>query len=264
MFKKLLLLLWMLAIHTAFAGKKYSASIDENAVKEVINDAIAWQIKNMPTIGRAIWNPQFTGWADGVFLSPVADWAHYDNSRNFKSWYKKIAEDNRWEVGNRSLNPANDIAVAIMYGRIWMDDPKPYYIVGKLDRWDREMVLNLFGGWGHLIPTIERFDYQIKYYPETDNLLFEIPQNQERWCWCDALYMAAPTYALFSNITDKDEYRELMNREFWETHKDLYDIDEQLFYRDTRFIDQREANGEKVFWGRERKWMGYRCSRTSA
>ena len=255
MFKKLLLLLWVLVIHTAFAGKKYSAAIDVNAVKEVINDAIAWQIKNMPTTGRAIWNPQFTGWADGVFLSAVTDWAHYDNSRDFKKWYRKIAENNRWEVGNRSLNPANDIAVSLMYGRIWLDDPKPYYIVEKVDKWDHKMVMALFGGWVPLIPTIERLDYQMKYYPETDNLLFENPQNQERWCWCDALYMAAPTYALFANITKNDAYREFMNREFWETHKALYDKEEKLFYRDTRFITQREANGEKVFWGRGNGWV---------
>ena len=256
MFKKLLLSLFCtIVIHMVFAEKKYSAAIDEKAIREVVNDAIAWQTENMPTRGRAIWNPQFTGWADGVFLSAVSDWAHYDNSRDFKSWYGKIAEENRWEVGNRSLNPANDIAVSIMYGRIWLDDPKPYYIVEKVDRWNEEMVLNLFGGWVPLIPTIERLDYQMKYYPKTDNLLFEIPQNQERWCWCDALYMAAPTYALFANITGNDEYREFMNREFWETYKALYDKDEKLFYRDTRFIERREANGQKVFWGRGNGWV---------
>ena len=253
--KTFLLLASIFAIHTTFAENKYSAAINENAVRKVVNDAIYWQTKNMPTQGRAIWNPQFTGWADGVFLSAVADWAHYDNSYNFKKWYTKIAEDNRWEVGNRSLNPANDIAISLMYGRIWMDDPKPYYIVDIVDRWDHKMVMDLFGGWGPLIPTIERLDYQIKYYPKTDNLLFEIPQNQERWCWCDALYMAAPTYALFANITGNDEYREFMNREFWETYKALYDQEEKLFYRDTRFIDQREANGEKVFWGRGNGWV---------
>ncbi len=256
MSKKLLLILFYnIVTHLVFAQQEYSAAIDENAVKKVVNDAIAWQISNMPTQGRAIWNPQFTGWADGVFLSAVADWAHYDNSRDFKKWYKKIAENNRWEVGNRSLNPANDIAVALMYGRIWLDDPKPYYIVEKVDKWDHEMVLNLFGGWTPIIPTIERLDYQMKYYPKTDNLHFELPQNQERWCWCDALYMAAPTYALFANITGNDAYREFMNREFWETHKALYDKEERLFYRDTRFIAQREANGEKVFWGRGNGWV---------
>lgn len=249
------LLLLIIAVQIVISGNKYSSAIEVKTVKEVVNDAISWQIKNMPNKGREIWNPQYTGWADGVFLSAVSDWANYDNSRNFKKWYTDIAEKNRWEVGNRSLNPANDIAVSLMYGRIWLDNPKPYYIVDKVDRWDREMVMNLFGGWTPLIPTIERLDYQMKYYPKTDNLLFEIPQNHERWSWSDALYMAAPTYALFANITGNDEYREFMNREFWETYKALYDKDEKLFYRDTRFIDKREANGQKVFWGRGNGWV---------
>jgi rhamnogalacturonyl hydrolase YesR len=253
--KNICCLIGILTICPLFAEKKYSAAIDEKAVKQVVNDAIAWQKDNMPTNGRDIWNPQYTGWADGVFLSAVADWAHYDNSRDFKAWYQAIAEKNRWEVGNRSLNPANDIAVALMYGRIWLDDPKPYYIVEKVDHWDLRMVMDLFGGWTSLIPTIERLDYQMKYYPKTDNLLFEVPQNQERWCWCDALYMAAPTYALFANITENDEYREFMNREFWATTKALFDPLEKLFFRDTRFISQREANGAKIFWGRGNGWV---------
>jgi unsaturated rhamnogalacturonyl hydrolase len=68
---------------------------------------------------------------------------------------------------------------------------------------------------------MERLDYQMKYYPKTDNIKFEVAQNQERWCWCDA----------------------------------LYDPEERLVFRDTRFMTKREANGEKVFWGRGNGWV---------
>lgn len=233
----------------------YSSEINSDAVRLVVNDAIAWQIQNMPMKGRQIWNSQFTGWADGVFISAVADWANYDNSRDFKKWFHTIAEQKCWEVGPRSLNPANDIAISIAYARIWQDNPLPKYTVDSINCWDKDMVMNLYGGWGPLIPTIERLDYQMRYYPQTDNLRFEIPQNQERWCWCDALYMAAPTYALYANITQNSEYRDFMDREFWETKKALYDTQEHLFYRDTRFITKREANGKKVFWGRGNGWV---------
>ncbi len=237
------------------AASGYSSEIDTGAIRRVVNDAIGWQIAHMPTQGRAVWNPPYTGWADGVFMGAIADWAGYDNSRNFKAWYEKIAEQKRWEVGHRSLNPANDVAVSLMYGKIWLDSPREKYTVKRVDRWDHRMVLDLYGGWSPLIPTIERLDYQMKYYPRTENLLFEIPQNQERWSWCDALYMAAPTYALFSNITGNPRYREFMNREFWLTVETLYDREERLFYRDTRFFHKREPNGAKVFWGRGNGWV---------
>ncbi len=35
----------------------------------------------------------------------------------------------------------------------------------------------------------------------------------------------------------------------------MYDKEEQLFYRDRRYFDKREANGKKVFWGRGNGWV---------
>ena len=237
-------------------AKKYSTELDLASVKKVVNDAAEWQATHMPDRGRnPAYNPKYTGWADGVFLSALADWAEYDNSRMLVEWYEKIAEEQQWEVGHRSLNPANDISVAVMYAKIWQKEEQPRYTISEIEQWDGETISALAGGWKELIPTIERLDYQMKYYPKTDNIKFEIAQNQERWCWCDALYMAAPTYALFANITGNDAYREFMNREFWFTMETLYDKEERLVFRDTRFITEREANGEKVFWGRGNGWV---------
>ena len=237
-------------------GQKYSSELTINNVRQVVNDAAQWQINNMPTAGRTIeYNPQYRGWADGVFLSALADWAEYDKNRTLIEWYEDIAYKNQWEVGHRSLNTANDIAVSLAYAKIWMKDKKSRYLISKIENWDGNTIKLLAGGWGPLIPTIERLDYQMKNYPKTDNIIFETAVNQERWCWCDALYMAAPTYALYANITGNDEYREFMNREFWVTMETLYDKKERLVYRDTRFFDKQEANGEKVFWGRGNGWV---------
>jgi rhamnogalacturonyl hydrolase YesR len=246
----------LLGTTLSWGQAKYCAELKIESVKKVVNDAAQWQTEHMPTAGRtpAI-NPQYTGWSDGVFLSALADWAEYDNSRNFINWYEKVAEKQQWKVGYRSLNPANDIAVSLMYAKIWQRKKTPRYLMTKIETWDEKTIDNLAGGWSPLIPTIERLDYQMKYYPKTDNINFEIAENQERWCWCDALYMAAPTYALFANITGKNEYREFMNREFWITMETLYDKNEKLVSRDTRFITMKEPNGAKLFWGRGNGWV---------
>jgi len=239
-----------------WAQEKYSRDLNIESVKKVVNDAAQWQIEHIPTAGRTLaFNPQFTGWADGVFLSALADWAEYDNSRNFISWYENIAEKQRWEVGHRSLNPANDVAVSLMYAKIWQKTKKPRYLISQIDKWDGKTIENLAGGWSPLIPTIERLDYQMKYYPKTNNIKFEVAKNQERWCWCDALYMAAPTYALYANITGNNAYREFMNREFWITMEALYDKQERLVFRDTRYLTMKEPNGAKLFWGRGNGWV---------
>jgi unsaturated rhamnogalacturonyl hydrolase len=246
----------LLGTTLSFAQVKYSAELKIESVKKVVNDAAQWQIEHMPLTGRtpAI-NPQYTGWADGVFLSALADWAEYDNTLNFIKWYETIAEKQQWEVGNRSLNPANDVAVSLMYAKIWERKKTPRYLVSKIVNWDDKTIDNLAGGWSSIIPTIERLDYQMKYYPKTHNINFEVAQNQERWSWCDALYMAAPTYALYANITGNNEYREFMNREFWNTMETLYDKQEKLVFRDTRYVTMKEANGAKLFWGRGNGWV---------
>lgn len=236
------------------ANNQYSTNLDVESIRKVVNDAAEWQIQNMPNKGRrpAV-NPKYTGWADGVFLSALADWAEVDNSRNLIEWYEKIAEEQQWEVGHSSINPANDISVALMYAKIWQNKKQPRHILSKEDKWDGKTINA--GGWKELIPTLKKLDFQMKHYPQTDNIKFEIAQNQDRWCWCDALYMAAPTYALYANITGNDEYREFMNREFWVTMETLYDKEERLVFRDTRFMTKKEKNGEKVFWGRGNGWV---------
>ncbi|MEN6453838.1 MAG: glycoside hydrolase family 88 protein [Prolixibacteraceae bacterium] len=246
----------LLSISTVWGQREYPAELKIDQVKRVVNDAAQWQIENMPKAGRNIeYNPQFTGWADGVFMSALADWTAYDNSRHFREWYEDIAYKLQWEVGHRSLNPANDIAVSLLYAAIWERNRNPRYLISKIEKWDANTVNLLAGGWKSLIPTIERLDYQMKTYPETDNINFEIAVNQERWCWCDALYMAAPAYACFANITGNDAYREFMNREFWVTMEALYDKEERLVFRDTRFFRMKEPNGSKVFWGRGNGWV---------
>jgi len=252
---KIMLCVWLLLEVHLVEAKDSCDNINSNEIRKLVNKAISWQKKNMPTKGREIWNPQYTGWADGVFFSALSDWAEYDNSFKIREWYESIAEKNRWQVSHHTLNPANDIAVSLMYGKIWLNNPQKKLLINSVDDWEIETVRKLFGGWIPLIPTIERLDYQMKYYPKTNDLSFSNPENHQRWSWCDALYMAAPTYALFANITGNNDYREFMNREFWITTETLYDTQEHLFFRDTRFLTMKEANGAKVFWGRGNGWV---------
>ena len=118
----------------------------------------------------------------------------------------------------------------------------------------------LFWGWSPLIPTIERLDYQMKYYPDTDNLLLR-SRNQSVGAGACFVY-GSTYYALFANITGNDEYREFMNREFWATWEALYDKEERLFYRDTRYINQKRLMERKYSGGGQ--WMGCRSYSTSA
>src|SRR5256886_6583469 len=67
--------------------------------------------------------------------------------------------------------------------------------------------------------------------------------------------MSPPALALAASATGDRRYVDLMDRLWWKTTDYLYDKQERLFYRDSRFFDRRERNGKKVFWSRGNGWV---------
>ena len=229
----------------------YSASLDRDSVVGITNDVISWQLDNMPEKGREWYNPRYTGWADGVFLGAAAEWK---NLPGLRERLESIADECNYEPAPKTFNPANDVAVCMLYADMYLENPAPRFLKNRIKNFQKALD-TLRGGWACIIPTIERLDFQMKYWPECETLDFLLVRNQERWSWCDALYMAAPTYAVISNITGNPAYREFMDREFWRTAEYLYSPSDSLFFRDSRFFNKKEKNGKKVFWGRGNGWV---------
>jgi len=97
-----------------------------------------------------------------------------------------------------------------------------------------------------LVPIKQRFDAMM--------LLKDDPQNP-LWWWCDALFMAPPVCARLYAATGDTAYLDFLDREWWITSGSLYDTTEHLFFRDKRYFDKREANGQKLFWSRGNGWV---------
>jgi rhamnogalacturonyl hydrolase YesR len=112
-----------------------------------------------------------------------------------------------------------------------------------------------------LIPVKSRFD-AVLAEPSTVSLDFGPvppqggrPYCQDRWCWCDALFMAPPAWIALTKATGDDRYLAHADAEFWATTDYLYDRAEHLYYRDSRYISQRDTQGRKIFWGRGNGWV---------
>ena len=112
-----------------------------------------------------------------------------------------------------------------------------------------------------LIPIRARFD-AVLAEPSTVSLDFAPappegggPYCQARWCWSDALFMAPPAWISLSQVTGDPRYLQHADAEFWATTDYLYDSGEHLYYRDSRFITQRDTAGRKIFWGRGNGWV---------
>ena len=86
-------------------------------------------------------------------------------------------------------------------------------------------------------------------------LAFNQPRAQEQWSWCDALFMAPPTWLRLAAATEDERYLDFAVTNWWRTVDYLYDKDAHLIYRDSRFMTQKEANGQKLFWSRGNGWV---------
>jgi unsaturated rhamnogalacturonyl hydrolase len=95
-------------------------------------------------------------------------------------------------------------------------------------------------------PTRQRFAELMK---EKDNPAAPL------WWWCDALFMASPSWARLFDATGERAYLDYMDRQWWATSDFLYDPHEHLYFRDSNFFVKREANGQKLFWSRGNGWV---------
>ena len=78
---------------------------------------------------------------------------------------------------------------------------------------------------------------------------------QLRWCWCDALFMSPPTWFGLSLATGDERYMAYGDREFRATRDYLMDPETSLFFRDSRYLDRLDEDGNKIFWSRGNGWV---------
>ncbi len=104
---------------------------------------------------------------------------------------------------------------------------------------------------------IEREDYMLApTKAQFDSILTtNTMSGREDWKWADALFMAPPTWAKLGRITGDERYFDFLHTQFFDAILPIYDKEEFLFYRDTRFLNERSANGKKIFWSRGNGWV---------
>jgi rhamnogalacturonyl hydrolase YesR len=143
----------------------------------------------------------------------------------------QMGRKNRWRLGP-SLYHADDQAVGQTYAELYQQLRDPAMIA----------------------PMRAQFDAIIEE-PRDGTLDFLVPGVLMRWSWCDSLFMGPPTWARLSSVTGDPRYLEFAIERWWKTSDYLYDKQEHLYFRDSRYFKQREANGKKVFWGRGNGWV---------
>ena len=190
-------------------------------------------------------------------MTTVADWQLANPSAHEPyEWQEAPFWAGLYELALRSSGGQKYLDAIRRHGETtqWQPGPQPfladdhaitqsYFLLYRLEH-DRRMIE----------PALARFQ-EMLHAPFAESLEFSNEKTAREWVWCDALFMSPPALALATSVTGDRHYADLMNRLWWKTTDYLYDKREHLFYRDSRFFDQREANGKKVFWSRGNGWV---------
>ena len=214
-------------------GAATIASADTLAVMERVAD---WQLAHLEPVASIKVAREETrsprSWQQGAFYAGLTELAERSESPRFRDAVLAHGRGTSWQLGER---------------RYHADD----HVIGQSYLWAAAHG----AGPEALAPLRKRFD-EILAAPPRGSLATHAQEScVDRWCWCDALFMAPPVWIGLAAATGDQRYAEYAHAEFKATRDYLYDREEHLFYRDSRFFEQRDSNGRKLFWSRGNGWV---------
>ena len=181
--------------------------------------------------------PDPHGWVQGAMFVGLTELADRSNKSSYRRAVLARGLANRWQLGKRTYH-ADDHVIAASY--LW--------------------AARNGAGPEALVPLRDRFDTILAFPPQValEHAEYSDPRGvlcAQRWCWCDAIFMAPPVWIELSQATGDWRYAEYAKKEFAATTDFLYDPEEHLYYRDSRFFERRGPDGEKMFWSRGNGWV---------
>jgi len=183
------------------------------------------------------------GWVQAAGYTGMMALADRSASPRFHDAMMKMAETNAWKPAQRKVKVAGEEQPDVYHA----DDHCVVQIYAELyfRHHDAKMIA----------PSRERFDYIRAHPSAAKSLEFVGPLKNQRWAWCDSLYMGPPAWLRLWKATGDRAYLDYAVAHWWETSDYLYDKEEHLYFRDSTYFKKQEANGKKVFWGRGNGWV---------
>jgi rhamnogalacturonyl hydrolase YesR/catechol 2,3-dioxygenase-like lactoylglutathione lyase family enzyme len=194
-----------------------SPAITHEAISKAARKVADWELDRT----EATFNQQWTYAAlyDGMLAASKTT-----GDARYRDAMVRMAQRFNWKLLNERFPHADDMALGKSYMDLYLEKRDPVRMA------DTKAVLD-----------------QLVVRPDDPSKLL--------WWWCDALYMAPPVLARMSVATGDRRYLDTMDREWWQTSASLYDPAEHLYFRDSRYFKQKQANGQKVFWARGNGWV---------
>ena len=194
-----------------------SAELKPKAIDAAMKKVGDWQVK----VAEPNFNKQWTFAAlyDGLLAASKTT-----GDPKYRDAVLHFAERSSWTLLSERFPHADDQAFGQAYLDLYLEDKKPVRMADTKAIMDRLVV----------------------HPDDPDKLL---------WWWCDALFMSPPVLLRMYEITHDKKYLDYMDHEWWLTSASLYNQENHLYFRDSRYFTQKQANGKPIFWSRGNGWV---------
>ena len=202
-------------------------SIDK--VVGLMDNVINWQNQQTDHIEKyTLTNWQFAAYYIGVMKA-------YKTTENkaYQDYLYQVGESHQWET-LPDMYHADKIAIGQIYLDLYQQKGGEELI--KNTKWVLDANL-------------------LRKSPKPDVRYKDNPYKAEWWSWCDALFMAPPTFAKMYQITGEEKYLDYAIDHWLITTDYLWDKKEHLIYRDDRYFGKKTRSGKKIFWSRGNGWV---------
>ena len=223
--KKYLLILLVAVVHlSTYAQQK----LNRDSLLKIMDKVASWQLHTWHDHGM---EHQKANWTNGACYTGIMALGKIDHNPMYLKEMYAIGDSLKWNTGpNRTM--ADDYCIGQMYAQMYLIYKQP------------EMVAHF-----------KALADSIIAMPHTESLEWKNNIASKEWAWCDALFMGPPALAYLSTATGERKYLDIAVKLWLKTTDYLFYKDENLYFRDSRFFAQHEANGKKVFWSRGNGWV---------
>lgn len=206
-----------------------AVSFRKKDIRKLMEKVADWQINEWEHGEK---KERMNHWVNATGLTGLMALADISRNRGYINYVKKTGEAMQWQPGpNRFF--ADDYCIGQVYSLLYMKYR------------NNEMI----APWQALADSILA-------KPNNESLEWKDGAIRHReWSWCDALYMGPTALSYLATATGQPKYLDLASKLWWKTTDYLYDPEERLFFRDSRYFERREQNGKEVFWSRGNGWV---------
>lgn len=194
-----------------------SPALKTKAIDAAMKKVANWQL----SVAEGKFNRQWTFAAlyDGLIAA-----SQTTGNPKYKDAVSDFANQSDWTLLDARFPHADDMAMGQSYLTLYQLDPQPVRMANTKEIMDKLIVR-----------------------PDDPNKLL--------WWWCDALFMGPPELAHMYAITHDRKYLDYMDHEWWLTSNELYNPQDHLFFRDSRYLNKKQDNGKPLFWSRGNGWV---------